>query len=82
MTDHRNPAMDALLAAVNGSPGLNLQNILDSLRRVMPAQVAAEIASVQPMDEAGKAIAEPDAILAANPGSHLVITSGKTPKQP
>jgi hypothetical protein len=54
------------------------QSILDTLRSVMPAQLAAEIISVQPMDKAGDALVELDALFKANPGTALVITGKKT----
>jgi hypothetical protein len=60
------------------SASLN-QSILDMLRLVTPAQIAAEIISVQPMDEAGRALAELDAILKANPDKQFVLT-GKKPE--
>lgn len=50
---------------------------IEQLRSVMPARIAEEIVSVQPMDEAGKALGDLYQILKDNPGKHLVITSGR-----
>lgn len=50
---------------------------IDQIRKVIPSEIAAELASVQPMDEAGKAFKQLYDLLAANPDKVLVITGGE-----
>ena len=54
---------------------LEKQAILAMLRETKPAELAAQLVSVQPMDEAGKALGELYELLKANPDKHLVITA-------
>ena len=56
----------------------NMQEMIDFIRKTTPAKIAEELASVQPMDEAGKALGKLIEILdEAGPNSVLVITPGK-----
>lgn len=56
----------------------NIQAMIDQIRKMTPAKIAEELVSVQPMDEAGKAVGELIEILdKAGPNSAFVITSGK-----
>jgi len=57
-----------------GKKAVSLPTI-EQLRSIMPAQVAAEITSVQPMDEAGKAVGELYELLKDNPDKSLVVTA-------
>lgn len=52
--------------------GLDL-NRIDMIRKTIPSQIAKEIVSVQPMEEAGKAYLELYELLKANPDKALSI---------
>lgn len=51
---------------------------IDQIRKVIPSEIAAELVSVQPMDEAGKAFKELYDLLVANPDKAFVITGGES----
>lgn len=56
----------------------NIQEMIDQIRKMTSTKIAEDLVSVQPMDEAGKAVGKIIEILdEAGPNSALVITSGK-----
>lgn len=56
---------------------LSKQEILDALRKLTPKLLAAEILTVQPMDEAAKAYAELYELLKSHPDFSLTFVEKK-----